>query len=146
MNCRKCGKKLESVSELKRIIHRDYICDACRRYYFGYLVREADPIAYRLRVRDWKRRRRIGTSHGDIIGDKRPFKGVCEICGLPLEKGLIYHHWDDGHPEWGIWCHKGTCHIIAEATDRGLAEKYLKLKREISGCRCSLDVVISGFP
>ena len=63
--------------------------------------------------------------------DKRPRPdGVCEICDREIEM-LHYHHWDDENPEWGIWVCR-FCHFSVEFTEKGLSDKYNKLKEAIS--------------
>jgi len=58
---------------------------------------------------------------------KRPYTGVCELCGKsPLR--LDWHHWDNSHPEHGMWLCYGQCHIFAEKVELGLVEKYKELK------------------
>jgi hypothetical protein len=76
---------------------------------------------------------------------KRPYTNHCEVCGRPLGVGegsrdlsLIsknrgnYHHWNDEHPEKGIWVCQ-WCHWGIEAIDHGFnhRDKYLNLKEAI---------------
>lgn len=66
---------------------------------------------------------------------KRPFPegSKCEVCAKPRIL-LAYHHWDDEHPELGIWLCR-YCHFIAEAVDNFETHKtvqtYLKKKTDI---------------
>jgi len=67
---------------------------------------------------------------------KRPRPdGICELCGREANK-LDYHHWDDEHPEQGVWvCYK--CHWLCECIDHGediirLKQVYLNLKKGTS--------------
>lgn len=55
----------------------------------------------------------------------------CELCGQ-IPKRLFYHHWDDEHPEWGMWLCT-YCHHFAERVDHNNLGKYLQLKAEIEG-------------
>lgn len=67
---------------------------------------------------------------------KREYPGVCELCGKEQGKGLYYHHWDDEHPDIGLWlCY--SCHRIAEYADKHLdfqmlIVRYFGLKLAVS--------------
>jgi mannosyltransferase OCH1-like enzyme len=37
---------------------------------------------------------------------------------------LYYHHWDDNHPEFGIWVCM-PCHSIVEAIEKNLIEEII---------------------
>lgn len=61
--------------------------------------------------------------------NKRPRPNTCEVCGCVPNK-LDYHHWDDGQPEKGLWlC--SSCHFMAEKIEKGLHDKYIRLKQEV---------------
>jgi len=45
---------------------------------------------------------------------------------------LEYHHWSDEDFSKGLWLCWG-CHQFAERVDKGLAQKYVKLKESING-------------
>ena len=63
--------------------------------------------------------------------DKRHRPEACEVCGYPKPR-LNYHHWDDDHPEKGLWlC--GICHYMAGMIERDLHNKYLRLKQDVDG-------------
>lgn len=60
---------------------------------------------------------------------KRTFYGLCELCGKSIENRPNWHHWDDDHPERGIWVDIEKCHRICDGFEdlqRGLL--YLKIK------------------
>lgn len=60
---------------------------------------------------------------------KRGKPDSCELCGRVVRR-LNYHHWDNSDLSKGVWlC--GTCHYTAEASDKGMAEKYTELKGKI---------------
>lgn len=60
---------------------------------------------------------------------KRPRPEGCELCAKRPNK-LDYHHWDNSDLSRGMWlCY--LCHRGAEASDKGLVEKYLKLRAQI---------------
>ena len=67
--------------------------------------------------------------------NKRPRPdNICEICGRTGKKKLDYHHWDNEHPEKGIWvCY--LCHRLAENIESGLHTVYLQKKEEINNVR-----------
>lgn len=91
--------------------------------------------------RDYHRRTSIGVIRPDGTRgylrnlSKRPYTGICELCGR-LAQGkskLSYHHWDDGNPSLGLWlCLR--CHTVAEALDNipDLTASYLALKEKAS--------------
>lgn len=105
------------------------------------------PYYYRNRLkrsRDYSRRTILvtGTTKGNTIVlthlNKRPYPGACEVCGLPKEKGLHYHHWDEDNPSIGLWlCFR--CHRLTEILDSlgsaklgELLAKYLRLRGNAS--------------
>jgi len=66
--------------------------------------------------------------NGKIVRvSKRPFPRRCELCNRE-KKRFAWHHWDDRHPEFGLWlCNR--CHLAAEAEEENLIDKYRELKR-----------------
>lgn len=91
------------------------------------------------RRKEW---RRINVIHTTLNGKngwhrvkKRPLPDSCELCNKISSPKLQWHHWDDNHPELGIWvC--SSCHYFTEGLEAGLTmvhvEKYLKLKSDIN--------------
>ena len=57
----------------------------------------------------------------------RPEDNKCQICGRVCKR-LAYHHWDDEHPERGIWICQPKCHDGCEFVESGFVPKYLQLK------------------
>jgi len=102
-----------------------------RRYQIGW--RKEHP--------EWKLRKyqcRLGTTidgkkvyiYGIV---KRPKPASCELCHRSynvLENHLHYHHWDDNHPEIGMWICV-PCHWFAEKVESGLVPHYFELKEKI---------------
>lgn len=96
------------------------------------------------RTRDYSRRTVLvtGTTKENSVVltglNKRPYPGVCEMCGFPKEKGLHYHHWDEDNPSIGLWlCPR--CHRLVEILDNlgsaklgELLAKYLRLRGSVS--------------
>ena len=76
--------------------------------------------------------------HGRCIKvKKRSQPDECEWCGKAVlpHKWLVWHHWDDKHPEYGLWlCWK--CHVIAEFLEQTDSmqkiEEYMLLKCKMS--------------
>lgn len=67
-----------------------------------------------------------------IIVRKRPYpsNNNCELCKRIIKR-LLWHHWDDSKPYWGMWlC--GVCHSFAERLDGGFTKSYLELKKKAS--------------
>jgi hypothetical protein len=104
-------------------------------------VREASYL------KEYQRKNIIGTTRNGkfvrIKCNKRPRPEYCEICNKkPREPNfkeirLNYHHWNDEHPEWGIWC-CGACHLVVGGYENGRIEKYLDLKKKVEGILTNL--------
>jgi predicted amidophosphoribosyltransferase len=105
--CSRCGKKKEEGAGY---------CEKCR-----------------IEVRNYHRRRSIGTTSG-YFGklNKRlyPKDQKCELCNR-VKKRLPYHHWDDNNKSKGIWvCNR--CHTVVTYIEEGIEKqvvsnyKYLK--------------------
>ena len=67
---------------------------------------------------------------------KRKFAGKCELCGILINLYPRWHHWNDKHPELGMWlC--GKCHWLADSIeydlDNKLRNKYFQLKGGLGG-------------
>ena len=99
------------------------------------LMRILSPRAYEKRNLSRRRRRAsliVITVSGKRkylrVYGRRPKPSECEFCGKWAKgRGLGWHHWNDDHPEWGIWlC--WSCHRFAGSIERGKHERYLKLK------------------
>jgi len=118
----KCGLTRKDISDitgvsetqLARILKPEYTHDRDRRYY-----------------REYARKYLIKINGKSVRVNKRPRPdNACEICGKTVRKRLHYHHWDDEHPEYGIWvC--GSCHHLCWFVENSLHTKYLELKRMI---------------
>ena len=68
---------------------------------------------------------------------KRKYSDCCELCGRThTNKGvvarIVYHHWDDGNLNKGIWVCTG-CHFLVEKLDNefSLVSKYFSMKRTL---------------
>jgi hypothetical protein len=146
--CIKCGKELIpnvtwNPSHVKDNWH---ICKECfnkrlrEKYRNNPQIRERQRIYRRTNYlsvlennRNYYRSNFLRTKHKLIRVNKRPFQNVCELCGKIIYKNAKYHHWDDKHPEKGIWVCI-PCHYVVESWEKcheNLIEKYLKLKEEI---------------
>jgi IS30 family transposase len=72
----------------------------------------------------------INGVHGHYHIKKRPYTGYCELCKKVISH-LAYHHWDDEHPELGMWLCI-PCHQFCEGLEHGLqASRYLELKDKV---------------
>ncbi len=104
-----------------------------------------DSYADRLkRTRDYNRRTTLVTGRikeGLTVLrhlNKRPYPGVCEVCGIAREKGLHYYHWDGDNPSIGIWicarCHRLVELLVSLGSKRlgELLATYLNLKASIT--------------
>ena len=76
-----------------------------------------------------KPRKRHTGIHSKIEFTKPSKPIICPLCdSIPSQ--LYWHHWDNNHPELGMWLCP-YCNIIVELEEKGLVEKYKKLKEEI---------------
>jgi predicted transcriptional regulator len=101
--------------------------------------RYLDP-RQKVKMREEHRQNHISTRiNGErvrLIAKKRPMPDNCELCHkketLEHEKArLVWHHWNDEHPELGMWiCLQ--CHSFAGRVDDGWVEVYLKLKESLN--------------
>jgi len=66
-----------------------------------------------------------------ILIENKPLQvEMCQICGK-LESSS-YHHWDDEHPERGLWlC--AHCHRMSDRIELGYDERYIRLKKTFDG-------------
>ena len=89
-------------------------------------------IRNREQVQARRRRSLLGGKWKHLL--KRQYPSSCELCGKKV-KLLHYHHWDDEHPEMGIWLCP-ACHRFAEGFDKADTNKdifnnYCMLKHDI---------------
>jgi len=68
-------------------------------------------------MQNYLRHNRLGTTGRYLVVRKRPFLGVCELCGKPIQSNPKWHHWDKDHPELGMWLDI-LCHGAAEAFEQ----------------------------
>ena len=69
---------------------------------------------------------------------QRPIGSQCELCRR-IPNRLIYHHWTDEHPEWGMYiC--GYCHLFVERIEQGEQQSYWKLKTQIEEGKCEAQM------
>ena len=87
----------------------------------------------RAREQELRRSNYLSINGRQVRVQKRPrTNDICEVCGRTEVKKMGYHHWDDEHPEQGVWvCF--PCHKMAECMDAGLGGAYLVLKQSIIG-------------
>ena len=72
------------------------------------------------------RRKHIPTHEGSNPWPPQPI--ICPICES-IPNRFYWHHWVDSHPELGIWVCP-YCNIIVELEDKGLVDKYRKVRDE----------------
>lgn len=84
----------------------------------------------KIQQKEYRRQNFLNVKGKSVKVNKRPRPDdVCEVCNKEVEK-LDYHHWDDDHPEQGIWVCL-SCHRVVEGTDKGISFKYIRLKEAI---------------
>jgi len=91
-------------------------------------------LKYPEKRRAYVRANRLCLNGKQITIRKRLFAGVCELCGNEIKKRPKWHHWDDEHPEKGMWiCDR--CHWLADAVEYDpefeKMNKYKKLKETL---------------
>jgi len=138
--CNKCNVELTDdnwYSSYKKWNKKQ--CISCARYYGknNYYNRSKEQKEkYTIRMKEYNRKYTLCStnSNGDRIVlkiIKRPHTLTCELCNKEVKK-TVYHHWDDEHPEFGIWvC--GWCHQTVEIIEKipDIKEKYNQLKQNI---------------
>ncbi len=140
-NCRVCNIELTNENWYPSYQQKyKYICITCdkKSHKIKYNMRTDQERSHDNTIhRERNRKRYIYTT--DLNGNritiktnKRPHTLICELCSKEFNK-TCYHHWDDLHPEWGIWvC--SYCHLKAEAIeDIEFINKYNSLKNCIPG-------------
>lgn len=96
------------------------------------LIEDTESVKHRkLYNKEYNRKYRMYINGKCIPVEKRPRPNNCEIC-KKVPQRLDYHHWDDTHPEVGLWLCK-MCHDMAEQVDKGLDSIYRELKCSIDG-------------
>lgn len=123
---------------------RPYIitnCEVCGKLFLGKRInsRHCSPFcmnkhyrdAHKEQFRNYCRHHILWLKDGTFkIINKRPWTGICELCGKPYFR-MDWHHWDDNHPEWGLWlcipCHR-LVELFESHYKTELIEKYKKLK------------------
>lgn len=131
VECRKCGRRCRF-----RHYTRGHICPECWRAYYRAWSKTPAGRAHMRRHTKWVRANYLGVRledgrHGYIrIEGKRSHPGSCEMCQRS-DRRLAYHHWDNEDFTKGLWLCL-PCHNIAEAVEKGIAERYMKRKTEVA--------------
>ena len=101
-------------------------------YYKGEKNMYRNPEKRKKYVREWNRKNVLMTTiNGKIVRlriKKRISSGFCELCNKKCSSHLQWHHWDDTHPEIGMWLCL-TCHPKVEFYESGMIFKYKELKK-----------------
>ncbi len=120
--CGKCGTELifgaNWTQRHKKM--RWYICKKCeqeklKEYYRKHIITTTNENGENIKIKT----------------NKRPRTENCELCGR-VNKILVYHHWDDKNPRFGMWlC--GVCHKVVEIFEcrPNIIEEYVQLKKRI---------------
>jgi len=101
--------------------------EASKRFYLRH------PEYHSSYSRDYARKFMLEVAGKRIWVEKRPRPdNICELCGGE-HRMLHYHHWDDKHPEKGLWVCR-LCHWICEAVEAGrdiagIKKEYLAFKQ-----------------
>ena len=109
----------------------------CHRYYLKHRQEIlTDRKLHNAERREKRRLTRLCIAPGvEITVQKRLFEGHCELCGKQILKRPEWHHWNDKHPEIGLWtCLR--CHQVCESWEsshKDLVIKYLELKKVLEG-------------
>jgi len=144
-HCHLCGVLLErDVNWKPKGVCPEYACITCRQKLQVERTRR-----HRIRKRDTILQSTLHSSRTNgrdkrwnHVG-KRPYPETCEICGKPPKNSKIslhWHHWNDEHPEIGLWlCQK--CHIKVNAYETNqknpdFINTYLTLKNKMESLQC----------
>ena len=128
--------------------NKTYICNTCQNIKSShYIIPKEKSKLYReknkVKIKDYHRQHWIKSidefgNHIMIRANKRlyPQNNVCEICNK-IKTKLDYHHWDNEHPENGIWCCAG-CHQGCNALERipNLSNIYILTKQRVEAHEC----------
>lgn len=128
--CRICEIPLTEENCIKYNLENNrYWCDSCRKEWDKNYRKTEKRKEYN---RNYRRHHHLnikGHSKFGINKRKYPEDNLCEIC-KKSSKRMDYHHWNDDHPEWGIWCcHR--CHFMMEGMDKGNGERYKEIRNKI---------------
>jgi hypothetical protein len=129
--CNLCGNTLtnENWSPNSKF-RRYYICKDCGKQLNAKWCKEHKEERTRFRKENY-----LCIQGKQIKVNKRlyPEDNKCELCKKPHKK-LDYHHWDDEHPEYGLWLCPHFCHFLGEALDKNpdFVSKYFDLKISVS--------------
>ena len=110
--CRKCGTCLAVGVNWWPSDEKEgrSICKNCH-YLRNRKWEERNRDRSRRYKRQYVRMHYVERSDGTLIRlDKKPYLGICELCGDRYETNMVYHHWNDESPDDGMWicrrCHR----------------------------------------
>jgi hypothetical protein len=137
-NCHVCGVLLKRDENWKpKGVCPEYVCMPCRKKLQAERVKKSRLNRQQSILQSVLRSPR---SNGQLkswnhVG-KRPYTKSCEICGKSPKLSLHWHHWDDDHPEIGLWlcpkCHMRVNMYEINQIEPDFVRTYLRLKREVS--------------
>lgn len=141
LELRRMGNTYDKIASILRISH----ASALRYCNPNHREIERERAKQRKQTPEWRDKRRQYTRENLLrtvkvdrktrraVVRKRPYLGVCELHNEAAQP-LAWHHWDDQHPEYGMWLCE-TCHRFVGGLEKGLGEdhvrKYLEMKRKL---------------
>lgn len=142
--CSECRSVETKEGRHKRYLrNRENTLVRCRRYQLAHVEQrlaymrrwyQANIKRLRVKSREYDRKFKVylkSAGKAIRIKNKRlcPINGQCELCQR-FPNRLVYHHWTDEHPEWGVWLCT-HCHLFTERIEQGKHQEYLKLKTQV---------------
>lgn len=122
--------------------HKEQCRESMRKYRQTHKEEYKEYFSkYHQRHKKQRRESTLTLKNGKIIRGlhkRYPEDGRCMLGELCLCKKLkykynriVWHHWDDNHPEWGLWiC--WSCHWIMEQVEKMGDEKFIQHTRKIT--------------
>lgn len=142
--CRKCGTILTNQnwipsykkknSKFCRNCHNEWVRNwrhknPTKRRAIEIRYENKHKVQVLARRRKWNQENLLKMNGKNVRVKKRPRPEKCELCPQDGSKRLIWHHWDDNHPEFGMWICL-PCHIFAERQEKKFGDKYERLKKK----------------
>jgi len=113
--------------------HREHCREYHREHYLKNRVRilkkcKEYRVSHKEQYKDYIRHHQLNSRIIKI--SKRRFYGICELCGKEILNRPYWHHWNDKHPERGLWLH-GHCHQTVEVAEKNSGVVVIPLYEKI---------------
>lgn len=126
--CLQCGKQFAKSAPSQK-----FCSSECRQKHWDEHSKDRQDYQREWWLRNGSDSRRVGKIRLPKGEHKRPYTGICEMCGKEQDNGsnaLDYHHWDSEMPAMGMYlCYR--CHQVAESVEGGLDTTYKDVRYKI---------------